>query len=792
MVEGDDGAEPTGPLFPPSTLPASRLRPGARLGPFEVGERLGAGGMGEVFRARDTRLGREVAIKVLPASSSNDPEARRRFEIEARAAAALSHPNILTIHEVGVDGETRYVVAELVDGAPLRGPLAPERIAEVGRQICAGLEAAHAKGIVHRDLKPANLLVTRDGAIKIVDFGVAKLLDGPAPAGLTEAGAVLGTPGYMSPEQLRGQPVDARSDLFSLGIVLYELFSGRRPFTGASRADATAATLEREAPPLEGAPAWLARIVGRCLEKDPARRFQSARELAFALESPTVSGKIVAAPEATRRSPARPIAAILLLAGLGVVVWRWSRTDAAAPIRTLAVLPFEPLVAAQADASLELGMADTLIARLEGLPDLRVRPIGAVRRYAGREVDAVAAGREQRVDAVLHGSIQHSGDTMRVTVRLVTVADERALWTESFDTHAAGIFAVQDEIAERVVAALRVRLTGDARARLTKRSTDSPEAYRLYLLGRYHLSRWTDEGFWKARDYFNQAIATDPGYALAYAGLAEAYHSLSGFNVLPPSQGFPQAKQATEAALRLDDQLAEAHVALATVHLMYEWRWSEAEAEYRRALQLNPSSSDAHQMYGYFLSAMNRLDEAGQAMQRAHELDPLSIPKICGIGEVLLLRRRFDDAAAQFKKGLEMDPNFGFGYWALGRALVGQGKLDEAIAAFEKAIPLSGDSPDEPAELARALALAGRRREALALVEDLQRRSQRRYIPPTAIAAIFGALGDLDQAFAWLERARAEHDSILVNLQVDPMFDPMRGDPRFAALASHLAFPTAH
>jgi serine/threonine-protein kinase len=788
MAAGDDGAGPTGPLAPSEWTLPPRPRPGARLGPFEIGERIGAGGMGEVFRARDTRLGREVAIKVLPASSANDPEALRRFEIEARAAAALSHPNILTVHEVGADGPTRYVVAELVDGAPLRGPLAPERIAEIGRQICAGLDAAHAKGIVHRDLKPGNLLVARDGAIKIVDFGVAKLLEAPAPAGLTEAGAVLGTPGYMSPEQLRGQPVDARSDLFSLGVVLYELFSGRRPFSGPSRADTATATLERDPAPLAGAPAWLQRVVDRCLEKDPARRYQSARELAFALESPTASRKLERAPGRRRR----PIGAALVLVAavaLGVVAWRWPRTGAARPIRTLAVLPFEPLVAAQADAALELGMADTLIARLEGLSDLRVRPIGAVRRYAGREVDAVAAGREQRVDAVLHGSIQQAGDTVRVTVRLVTVGDERPLWTERFDTRAAGIFAVQDEIAERVVAALRLRLTGDARARLTRRPTESPEAYRLYLLGRYHLSRWTDDGFWKARDYFQQAIAADPGYALAHAGLADAYHSLSGFNVLPPNQGFPLARQAAEAALRLDDQLAEAHVALATVHLFYDWRWSEAEAEYRRALELNPGSSDAHQMYGYLLVATNRLDEAAAAMQRAHELDPLSLPKICGIGEVLLVSRRFDQAATQFRKALDMDPSFGFGYWALGRALLGQGSLDEAIAAFETSIPLSGDSPDEPAELARAQALAGRRREALAVVDDLQRRSTRRYIPPTEIATIYAALGDRDQAFAWLERARAEHDSVLVFLQVDPMFDPLRGDPRFAALAGHLAFP---
>jgi tetratricopeptide (TPR) repeat protein len=383
---------------------------------------------------------------------------------------------------------------------------------------------------------------------------------------------------------------------------------------------------------------------------------------------------------------------------------------------------------------------------------------------------------------VLDGNIQKSGDRVRVTVRLLSVADGRQLWAEQFDEKFTDIFSVQDSVSRKVSGALALTLTGEEKELLTKRHTNDIEAYQLYLLGRYHLNRLTDEGFWKALDYFQRAIKKDPNYAQAHAGMADAYNSLSGFNVLPPKEGFPKGKQAAEEALRLDERLAEAHVALANAKFLHDWNWPEAEREFRRALQLSPGYSDAHQMYGYYLAGMGRFDEAVREMKRAQELDPLSPVKIIGLGEVFHLARRFDEAAAEYRKALEMDPNFGFAHWALGRALTGKGMYDEAIAAFQKAIPLSGDSPDEPAELARAYALAGRRREALKIVDELRRQSERKYVAPTSIATIYAALGDREQAFAWLERARVERDSLLVLLKVEPMFDSLRPDPRFIGL----------
>jgi tetratricopeptide (TPR) repeat protein len=376
-----------------------------------------------------------------------------------------------------------------------------------------------------------------------------------------------------------------------------------------------------------------------------------------------------------------------------------------------------------------------------------------------------------------------------VTVRLVRVSDGRPIWTDQFDAAATGLFVVEDRVAEQVSGALAVTLSGDEKARLVRRHTQDAEAYRLYLTGRYHLNRLTDEGFWKALDYFQQAIRKDPNDASAYAGVAQAYSYLAGFNVLAPKDGFPKAKQAAEAALNLDEGTAEAHVALAIARYMHEWNWAEAEVEFRRAIEINPGNPEAHREYGCYLASGGRFDEAVREAGRALELDPLSTAEIATLGEVLYMARRFDDAAAQHRKALEMDPNFGFGYWGLGRALTGKGKYDEAIAAFQRSIPLSGDSPDEPAELARAYALAGRRGEALTILDDLKRRSERRYVAPSVIAAIYGALGDRDRAFAWLDKGLAERDFILVLLKVEPMFDPLRSDPRFDDLLRRVGLP---
>lgn len=474
----------------------------------------------------------------------------------------------------------------------------------------------------------------------------------------------------------------------------------------------------------------------------------------------------------------------LLFALLALLAYnKWSQPpQPAAQIKSIAVLPFKPLVSENRNESLEIGMADTLIAKLSNFREINVRPISAVRRYAGIEQDAVAAGREQKVDAVLDGQLQQSGEKIRVTVRLVRVEDGTTIWTHQFDEKMTDIFTVQDSISERVAGVLALKLSGEEKEQLTKRYTENAEAYQLYLMGRYHLNRLTDDGFLKGRDYFQQAIDKDPNYALAYAGLADSYNMLSGYNALAGKEGFPKARTAAIKALELDGELAEAHTALGTVKHLYDWDWSGAEREFKRAIEINPNNADARQMYSYYLSAMGRFDDALAEMKRAQELDPLSLAKIAGIGEIFYYQRQYDQAIEQYRKALEMDPNSGFAHWAIGNVYVQKGMYDEAIAEYQMSIPLSGDSPDEPASLGYAYALSGKKREALQIIDELKERSKRSYISPTIIAFIYIGLGEKDQAFEWLDKAYNGRDFVLVLLKIEPTFDPLRSDPRFPVL----------
>jgi DNA-binding winged helix-turn-helix (wHTH) protein/TolB-like protein/tetratricopeptide (TPR) repeat protein len=485
-----------------------------------------------------------------------------------------------------------------------------------------------------------------------------------------------------------------------------------------------------------------------------------------------------------------PAVALLAITIGAYYFWTKRGTPTGAPqIKSIAVLPFKPLLAESRDESLELGMADTLIARLSNIREINVRPISSVRKYGALEQDPLAAGREQRVDAVLDGQIQKAGEKVRVTVRLLRVADGVPIWASQFDEKMTDIFAVQDSISERVTAALAVRLTSEEQRGLTKRHTADIEAYQLYLKGRYHLNRLTDDGFFKGRDYFQQAIDKDPNYAVAYAGLADAYNMLGSFDALASAETYPKARESAEKALKLDESLAEAHAALAMVKLAYDWEFPAAAREFQRALEIDPSYSDAHKMNSHYLAAMGRFDEALREMKRAQELDPLSLEKIAGTGEILYFQRQYDQAVEQYRKALEMDPNSGFVHWALGRSFTAQGKYDKAIVEFQKAIPLSGDSPDEPAELARAYALSGRRDQALKILEELKRQSKHKHVAPTVMAAIYSALGDKTQAFASLNKAFSERDFLLVLLNVEPMFDPLRSDSRFVELSRRVGLP---
>jgi tetratricopeptide (TPR) repeat protein len=434
-------------------------------------------------------------------------------------------------------------------------------------------------------------------------------------------------------------------------------------------------------------------------------------------------------------------------------------------------------------------MADTLIARLSNIREISVRPVSAVRKYAGLEQDALAAGREQKVDAVLEGNLQRSGENLRVTVRLIQLRDGTSLWAGQFDEKFTNIFAVQDSISERVAGVLALTLTGQEKERLKKQYTENTEAYELYLKGRFHLNRLTDEGFLKSLEYFQQAIEKDPNFALAYAGVANSYNSLGGFNVRPPKEVYPKARSAALTALNLDHLLAQAHTELAMVNLTFDWDWPGAETEFKRALEISPRDSDAYYYYSYYLVFMGRFDSAIAEMRKAQELDPVSLVKLTGMAQVLLIARRYDEALEVCRKALDMDPTLGFAHWLLGLTYMYKGSYEPAILALRKAIPLSGDSPDEPASLAQAYALSGKKMEAQKILDELKQQSKRRYVSPGTIADLYFLLGDKDQAFALLEKAYDERDNMVVLLKVEPMFDPLRSDTRFTNLLRRVGFP---
>ena len=800
---------------------------GLQIGSYVLERRLGSGGMGDVMLAEDSRLGRKVALKLLDPALTSDRVGRARFLREARLASSLDHVNVCTVYEVGEADGRLFIAMQHVHGQTLRqacenGPLPSRELLAIAVQVADALAAAHARGIVHRDVKSGNIMVTPQGGVKVLDFGLAILLEQEPGQGteVTASGDVIGTPASMSPEQARGERVDHHSDIFSFGVVLYEMATGCPPFTGASRADVVSAVLGRRPEPpasiTPGVPDRLSRAIERALAKRPADRYQSMQELADHLqaiaaeqhhltEPPLASGPPAGAgvhaprgrarwrgwPSTVRHPFAGIAATLVVVVGLAfLVAWLWRgrepHTPAHPPVRSLAVLPFKPVVERQRDEALELGMADMLITRLGAFAGIEVRPIGAVRQFSRLDQDPRAAGRAQLVDAVIDGNIQRSGEQIRVTVRMTRVADGRQLWAEQFDERFTNVFALQDSIAARVSGALAVTLTTDAPAGSPTGHSANVEAYQSYLLGRYHLTRLSDEGFTKALEYFRRATRQDPTYALAHAGVARAYLDLSSFNAMSSREGFPKARAAAEAALALDERLADAHMARAGAIFLHDWNWSAADAEYRRALALGPGVADAHLAYGMFLASMGRADEALRESIRALELDPVSPATIAGVGYVLQLARRPGEAEERYRAALDLDPDFGYGRWCLGRVLSEQQRHAEAAIELQKAVTLSGGSPDEIAELARAQAAAGQTTAARAMLARLHALSRTRYTSPTTIASVYASLGDRQNAFAWLDRAYGERDFLLVTVRVEPMFDPLRGDRRFTDLLTRM------
>ena len=821
------------------------LTPGTSFGRYQIQSLLGAGGMGEVYRAHDTKLRRDVAIKFLPSQFTTDQERLRRFEKEACAASSLNHPNILTIHEVGSEDGLHFMTMEFIDGVTLRQHATPKKLTlrevfDVSIQVASALTAAHAAGIIHRDIKPENIMVRPDGYVKVLDFGLAKLTEhqnhrsDPEAATIvkTEPGVIMGTASYMSPEQARGQDVDARTDIWSVGVVIYELITGRLPFEGHTPSDVISMILQKDPPVLRyhapEVPGELERIIGKALTKDREERYQTAKDLLIdlkrlkeqlsvdaeiertrpgAMRGATSLGGTVAETDRTQRAPTSSIeyflngikehrksvmlGAIVLVALAATFAYMYFKRSDATAIDSIAVLPFTNVSGDPNMEYLSEGIADNIADSLSQLPGLRVVPLSKVARYKNRDVDPQEVGNDLGVRAVLVGRVMQRGDNLSIRAELVDVAQVSRLWGEQYNRKLSDILAVQEEIAQEIFETLRVQLSGDAKRRLTKRYTDNIEAYQLYLQGRYFWNRRTDDNLRKAVDSFQKAIEKDPNYALAYAGLADSYALLGGpvYGAERSDQTVTKAKTAALKALELDNTLAEAYTSLGYINSTYEWDFPSAEKNYKRALELNPSYATAHHWYGLtYLSYVGRHEEAILETQRAAQLDPLSLIINASYGRAFHYAKQYDKAIQQFQKTVELDPSFVRAHLYLGWTYEAKGMFKEAIAEYEKARALD-DSPVLVASLAHGLAVSGRKDEARKLLDELNDRSQHRYVSAYDVALVHIGLGENDRAFEMLEKAYQERSSGLSWLRVDPRLNPLRSDPRFANLMARVGLP---
>ncbi|UCC31153.1 MAG: protein kinase, partial [Phycisphaerales bacterium] len=798
------------------------LEAGEHLGPYEIVAPLGAGGMGEVYRAKDTRLDREVAVKVLPAHLSGDPNALTRFEREAKAVAALSHPNILAIHDVGTAGRTSFVVMELLEGETLRervrrSPIPWRKAVEYSIAMADGLAAAHAKGIIHRDLKPENIFLTKDGMVKILDFGLARMMpdtgavppekqaDTPTMTLDTRPGTVLGTVNYMSPEQISGRATDARTDVFSFGCVLYEMVTGSRAFMGKSVAETTTAILRDEPTPMADSghvvPVELDREIARCLEKKPELRIQSARDLAFNLRD-LLSDSGLSKPTAAYTAPRMramlglqlivgvvAIVALLLTLNVGGLRERLFAPATSESIDSLAILPFANAGNDPDTEYLCEGIPATIINSFSRLPHVRVVPWDTASHFKGREEPSSVLGRELSVAAVLTGRILARGDDLTILVELVNVEKEQRLWGDRYPRKLAHILEIEEEVAIRVAAALELELSAEDRARFPKQYTVAPDAHMAYLQGRFWWNKRTKQGFRRAIEFFDEAIRIDQSYALAYAGKASTY-AIMGYYTHRPTEVTPLAREAAEAAIRLDPTLAEAYPPLGWVRALHDWDWEAAERDFRKAIELDPRYATAHHWYGCFLAVLGRIDESEREISRARELDPGSLIINREYATVAYFRRDFDVALARCHRAIEMDPTFAPAHKILGEIYVSLKRYDEAITAFHRAVELQGRSPRYAGLLGWVYGLAGRRDEALEELRILNELSAKgEYVPAAAFAMIYNGLGNFDLGFELLSKACDERDNELPFYKFGPNTDPLRGDPRFDALLKKMNLP---
>jgi len=784
---------------------------GQTISHYRIVGKLGSGGMGVVYEAEDIRLGRRVALKFLPENLVRNQRALQRFEREARAASSLNHPNICTIYEVEEHDRQPVIVMELLEGESLKqriheGPISTEDLLDFGIQASDALEAAHAKGIIHRDIKPGNIFVIGHSRVKVLDFGLAKVRPShdaealPEEESITVEGIIPGTTAYMSPEQVRGEEIDTRSDLFSLGVVLYEMATGHRPFAGKTSALITEAILNRDpVPPAQlnpHIPPAFQKVILKAMEKDRNLRYQHAADMRAELQRlkrNSESGERVAERETesveiptTSRSSSTGGRRAPTSSGQTALV-RPQRVSKI--IDSLAVLPFENAGGNPDHEYLSDGITGSLINSLATLPKLRVMAQSTVGRYKGQKIDPRAIGRELNVRAVLTGRMMESGGALRIGAELVDVATGSQLWGGQYDRKPGDIFVVQDEISDEISGKLRLQLTRAEKKRLTKRHTEDPEAYRLYLKGRHHWNRWTEEGFNKAIEYFQKAVDKDPTYALAYAGLADSYVLLGWNSYLPPDEVFPKGKAAAITALRLDPDLAEAHTSLAALLWLHDWQWEKAQTEFKRSLEIAPTYPTANHWYAEYVMTMGRQEEAIARMKAGQELDPLSLIINVAVGWAYYHARRYDEAVEQLLRTAELDPNYPVTNWILGLVHRKMGRYELAITEGEKAVNLSGGSPVMRAALAHTYGKAGRIKEALQTLEDLTNLAKQKYVAPYFIAGIHAGLGENDRAIEYLEKSYAEHCHWLIYLHIDPSMDSLRDDSRFQDLLRRVGLP---
>lgn len=791
---------------------------GQTIGPYRIDAPLGAGGMGTVYLAHDTRLGRNVALKLLDRHLMGDSESRARFLREARLASALDHPNICTIHEIGESDGGLFIAMQYVEGETLKRlingkPLNLDSLLSISLQVADALWAAHAQGIAHRDIKSNNIIITPRGQAMVLDFGLAKpIRETTMEAELTQTGVVMGTPAYMSPEQARGERADHRSDIFSFSVVLYEMATGRTPFQCGSQAETMGAVINQPHTPIveinKAVPPELSAVIDQALTKEATHRYQSIEEMLVDLRrvvnqaggldhlfnSSDSGGGVIPYVPARRLSllgrlgterPARTasvaLVTVALLVGLAFAVYYLLfKPSEPTPIKSIAVLPFKPLVADSRDESLEMGMTETLINRLSGIKEITVRPTSAVRKYNALDQDPIGAGLEQKVDAVLDGSIQKTDGRIRVTVRLVRISNGQTFWTDKFDASLSDLLNLQDSISEKVATAMALKLTTDERELLNRHHTENPEAYQLYLKGRILRHQWTEESVKQALECFDRAISLDPNFALAYAGKADVY-SVNSSVLLSPAEAMPKARAAAQKALALDDHLAEAHFSAARIKQWADWDWPGAEREFKRALELKPNDVDILGGYKEFLIRQKRFDEALIEGKREQELDPLSFAVSYRLGSLYYSARRFEQALVQSRELVALYPNFAAAHSILAAVLTQRGIYQEAIAELEKAIDLQR-TDGNISQLGYTHAVAGQRKRALELVKELEDISTRRYVSPVAIARIHVGLGDRDRAFEWLQKGYEDRSDHLLWLGVDPTFDSIRSDSRFVDL----------